>query len=267
MPQTTTKSTVTAADLEDLRVAKELVENPGIAARITDYIGSPIEYGFSKLPKSWKDKLGEVTRESLLKAADAAIFTLNNAPGKKASNFWHKLGVAASGSVGGFFGLTGLAVELPVSTTIMLRSIADIARSQGEDIDEVDTRLACLEVFALGGKSSDDDAVDTGYYSTRAFLAKSMTEAAKYIAEKGFVEEGAPVILRFFVKVAERFGFQVAEKVSAQTIPILGAAGGAIINSLFMDHFQDMARGHFIIRRLERLYGKDTIQTLYQTID
>ena len=40
---------------------------------------------------------------------------------------------AASGAAGGAFGLASLPVELPVSTTIMLRSIADIARAEGED--------------------------------------------------------------------------------------------------------------------------------------
>jgi hypothetical protein len=58
-----------------------------------------------------------------------------------------------SGAIGGAFGLTALAVELPLSTAIMLRSIADIARSEGEDLTMVESRLACLEVFALGGRS------------------------------------------------------------------------------------------------------------------
>jgi len=51
----------------------------------------------------------------------------------------------------------------------------------------------------------------------------------------------------------------VSEKVAAQAIPLIGAAGGALINTIFIDHFQNMARGHFIIRRLERRYDKDLI--------
>jgi len=42
-------------------------------------------------------------------------------------------------------------VELPISTAMMLRSIADIAHSQGEDLEDMEARLSCLEVFALGG--------------------------------------------------------------------------------------------------------------------
>jgi hypothetical protein len=50
------------------------------------------------------------------------------------ANFFHKLIVTATGAGGGAFGLAGLPVELPVSITIMLRSVADIARSEGEQI-------------------------------------------------------------------------------------------------------------------------------------
>ena len=39
----------------------------------------------------------------------------------------------ASGAAGGAFGLATLPVELPVSTIIMLRSIAAIARNEGEE--------------------------------------------------------------------------------------------------------------------------------------
>jgi hypothetical protein len=67
-----------------------------------------------------------------------------------------------SGAVGGFFGLPALALELPVSTTLLLRAIADIARSEGEPIKSTESRLACLEVFALGGNSRSDDATESG---------------------------------------------------------------------------------------------------------
>ncbi|MBW2614674.1 MAG: EcsC family protein, partial [Deltaproteobacteria bacterium] len=51
---------------------------------------------------------------------------------------------------------------------------------------------------------------------------------------------------------------------AAQAVPIIGAAGGALINTIFIDHFQDMARGHFIVRRLERVYGTDEVQRQYE---
>ena len=80
-------------------------------------------------------------------------------------------------------------------------------------------------------------------------------------------QEGAPVLVKFIAKLASRFGIIVSEKVAAQAIPLVGAAGGALINTIFIDHFQNMARGHFIIRRLERLYDKDLIRQEYDNLD
>lgn len=260
------ESTISEVDLNELKRAKNLLENPGLAAKITNYIGSPIEKGLEKLPYKWSEKLTDITKDSLLKAADTAVLTMQKKQGKKASNFFHKTAVAVSGGVGGFFGLAGLAVELPVSTTIMLRSIADISREHGEPFESVESKLACLEVFALGGASTSDDGVETGYYTVRTFLAKSVSEATKYIVQKGVVEEGAPVLLRLVTKIAERFSIQITEKAAGQAIPLIGAAAGAVINTLFMDHFQDMATGHFIVRKLERKYGADIIQKLYTSL-
>jgi len=94
-------------------------------------------------------------------------------------------------------------------------------------------------------------------------MARQVSEAAKYIVEKGIAEEGAPVLLRLIGTIAPRFGVTVSQKAAASAVPIIGAAGGALINSIFMDHFQNMARGHFIIRSLEKKYGRKNIQLEY----
>ena len=254
------------SDLNDLKKAKKILENPGIAAKITNLIGTPIEKGFELLPDNWNIKIGEVTQTALTKAVHAAIFTMKDSPGEETSNIWHKLAVATTGGIGGFFGLPAMSIELPISTTIILRSIADIARSEEENIYSDETKIACIEVFALGGPTSSDDASESGYFTVRAALAQSVTKAAKYIAEKGLAEEGAPALVRLIIRIAERFSLQVTEKAAAQAIPAIGAAGGAIINTIFIDHFQDMARGHFIVRRLERKYGSEIVEETYKKI-
>jgi EcsC protein family len=253
-------------DLNDLKKAKMLLENLGIAAKITNLLATPIEKGFALLPDNWNVKVGEVTQVALSKAVHAAVFTMKDAPGEEASNIWHKIAVATTGGIGGFFGLPALAVELPISTTIMLRSIADIARSEGETISKITSKIACIEVFALGGPNKSDDTSKSGYFAIRAALARSVTKAAEYIAEKGLAEEGAPALVRLIIQIAERFSIQVSEKTAAQAIPAIGAAGGVLINTLFIDHFQDMARGHFIVRRLERKYGKEIVEAKYKTV-
>ena len=39
--------------------------------------------------------------------------------------------------------------------------------------------------------------------------------------------------------------------------------GLAARNYAFVDHFQEMARAHFVVRRLERRYGKDAVRAAY----
>jgi hypothetical protein len=145
----------------------------------------------------------------------------------------------------------------------MLRSIADVARSEGEPIKLPEAKLACLEVFALGGRTKKDDSTETGYFAVRAGLNRAVSDAAQYISQHGITHKGAPAIVRFVAEVASRFGITVSEKVAAQAVPVLGAAGGALINTVFIDHFQDIARGHFIVRRLERKYGADLVKEEY----
>ena len=188
---------------------------------------------------------------------------MDDAPGAQSMNMMHKIAVATTGGVGGLFGLPALAIELPISTTIMLRSIADIARSEGEIISEVNTRLACLEVFSLGGPNPKDDAGDSAYFAARLALAHSVSEAAEQLMKKTVVDASAPALVRLIAIIAKRFSLQVSEKVAAQAVPAIGVAGGAIINTLFIDHFQTMARGHFIMRRLERKYGRELIADTY----
>src|ERR1700761_9488493 len=96
-----------------------------------------------------------------------------NAPAKPA-NRAHKLAAAASGAVGGALGLAALPLELPISTTILLRSIAEIAREEGEDLNAPEAAFACVEVFALGGQRNGEAAFESGYFAVRTALAKSV---------------------------------------------------------------------------------------------
>ncbi|NLT51926.1 MAG: EcsC family protein [Ignavibacteria bacterium] len=253
-------------DYRLLQKAADILENPSLTAKITDFIGTPVEKAFQYLPAKWNERIGGITQAALRKALEISIYSMKNMRGKFSSNRFHKIISGASGAVGGAFGLAALSIELPVSTTIMLRSIADIARSEGEDINSVEAQLSCLEVFALGGKSEKDDSAESGYFTVRLTLAKSISEITKYITKKGIAEEGTPLLIRFIVKVSTRFGIQVSEKAAAQAVPLIGAAGGAIINLLFIDHFQNIAWGHFTIRRLERKYGQEVIRNEYENI-
>jgi EcsC protein family len=255
---------LSANELNDLKRAKALLENPGFAAKITNLLGSPLEKGLARLPAKISDGVQKAAHASLMKATNVAVSSMNSHIQPESSDGFHKFAATLSGAAGGLFGLPALAIELPISTIIMLRSISDIARSEGEDISDIDTKLSCLSVFALGGKSTSDDASESGYFAARTAMASAVTEAAKYLARKGAVDATAPAVVRLISLIASRFGIVVSEKAAAQAVPIIGAVAGAMINSIFIDHFQDMARGHFIVRRLEKKYGEELVQLAYK---
>jgi hypothetical protein len=206
----------------------------------------------------------EAVRRALDRALDVAINSLG--PERGALEGFHKALAGATGGIGGVFGLPALAVELPVSTTIMLRSIAEIARDEGENMDSAEARLACLQVFALGGSSSSDDSAEAAYFTVRAAMAQAVREAAEHIASRGAAGKGAPVVVRLLTQIASRFGIVISEKTALQAAPVIGAAGGAAVNVVFIDHFQNMARGHFIVRRLERTYGASDVRACYEQL-
>ena len=262
--ETIIETKLTEQDFADLQYAKSLLENPGLAAKLTNLLGTPIEKGFEMLPRKYGVVIELASKKSLEKALQFAVLTLGSKSPKRSQEIFHKIAVATSGATGGAFGLSAIPMELPVSTIIMLRSIADIARSEGEDLDDPEVKLNCLQVFALGGKTIKDDAAETGYYAIRLSLSKLITDAANFIAERGLTKESAPALVKFISTVAARFGTVVSEKVAAMAVPAIGAVGGALINVIFINHFQNMAKGHFIIRRLERKYGSEVIKNIYQ---
>jgi len=257
---------ISPKDLDDLLYARSLLENPGLAMKITSFLGSPIEKGFSLLPKGWSEIVAASTSKALEAAFHSAVMTMSEIREAPAANALHKFMVAGTGAAGGFFGLFALTVELPLSTTLMMRSIADIARSEGQQITNPEVKIACMEVFAFGGPGKGDNAAEAGYFAVRAALAKTVADATKHVAAKGLSEKAAPAFVRLLAQISSRFGIQVSEKIAAQAIPIIGAVGGAVINTLFMDHFQSMARGHFVVLRLEKKYGKEIIRREYQRL-
>jgi hypothetical protein len=259
---------MTLADREALTKAVKSLEHPSLSARLTNLIGKPVELIGYALPSFASKAIASATSKGLEAALKVALRTLPRSPrtGSELSELLHRAFATASGAAGGTFGLAALPVELPVSTVIMLRSIADIAQNEGEDLSDPEAALSCVEVFALGGRAGSADASESGYFAVRGMLAKTVTEAARFVAERGVIKEGAPILLKFVTQVAARFGLVVTQKVAAQALPVVGALGGAAVNYAFIEHFQEVARGHFTVRRLERLYGKDKIRTEYDQI-
>ncbi len=258
---------LTDTDLDDLKRARQMLENPGLAAKLSSVLGSPVEKGLKMLPAPVQRGINTATEAALMKGLEAAVKTLGKDPAKDSRNRLHQMVAAATGAAGGAFGLAALAVELPISTAVILRSIAAIAAAEGENPRHLEVKLDCLQVFAFGSsRSARDNAAESGYFATRAALAKAVSEAATYLAKKGLTKAGAPALVRLVALIASRFGVVVSQKAAAQMVPILGAAGGAAINALFIEHYQQMATGHFIVRRLEKTHGAEPVRAAYDKL-
>ena len=260
-----------AAALRDLARAKRTLEHPSLAIRIADSVGVPIEALVRRLPESARRAIAEGTRKALSASLDVAIRTLEGgARARPASNWLHRAAVMATGAAGGAAGLAGLALELPVSTTLMLRSIAELARAEGEDLARVTTRLECLTVFAYGSRSTADDAAGSAYFALRSGLTRAVAQAASHLSERSVAEavgeRAAPAVAQLVARIAQRFGVSVTDKAAAQLVPVVGAVGGAAVNALFIDHFQNVAKAHFTVRRLERAHGPDAVRAAYDRV-
>jgi phage baseplate assembly protein W len=252
-------------DAAALARAVDQLEHQSFATRLANSLGHEIERFGRMLPHNVANVVDRAVEGAIRSAFTTALRTLKpQARGDQRTA--HKAVATLSGTLGGAFGLAALPVELPFSTMVMLRSIAAIARASGEDLSDPEAALACLQVFALGTGKEDRAALESSYFSVRSLLAKSVTEAARFVVNRGLADEGAPVIVRLIGQIAARFGVVVSQKLAVQAVPIVGAAGGAAVNYAFIDHFQSVAEGHFTVRRLERTYGPDLVRAEYDRL-
>jgi hypothetical protein len=257
-------SSLSPLDYSALQHAAEMLETQSFAMAIAEKLGMPIERLLQMLPRRAQKSVGAAVNKALEQCLRIALKVDRARPVPVSRKRAHTAAVAVTGAVGGFFGLPGLLLELPITSTIMLHSIVEIARSHGEDLTHPEGALACLEVFALGPEGVREEAIGSAYYATRTALAQVTREAASYLVQKGAMKESAPALISFVGKIAARFGLEVSEKVAAELVPIAGAAGGLALNILFSNHFQSIAEGHFTVRRLERKYGAEAVRLQYE---
>jgi hypothetical protein len=256
---------MSAEDLAALREAVRTLERSTLAGRLSGMAGRPLEILGQALPAAVSQTVSRAAEAALKVALRVALTTLPR-DGRSGGRRFNTVLAATSGAVGGALGLATLPLELPLSTTLMLRAIAEIARDEGENLEDPEAALACLQVFALGGRTPSDDLAQSGYFAVRSALAKSVSEAARLLTQRGLMDEGAPALVRLAAQIASRFGMVVSQKVAAGAVPVIGAIGGAAVNAAFMEHFQAIGRAHFVVRRLERAYGREPVRRAYEEI-
>lgn len=264
--------------------AARYLERPSFLLRTANLLGQPLEVIGRHLPQAWQRMAGSIVDGALNRALDVALRNLPAAVPQGEIDVtsalrgrWRRnLLTGMTGALSGTFGLPALVVELPVTTTLMLRNIATVAALSGEDLNDPSLRLQCLSVFHLGGaagvETPDLTAMESSYYAARLSLAGVTREATRYVATvtteqlaSDLARGTSPALVRFIAQIAARFRVVVSEKLLAQAAPAIGAVGGGLINAAFNDHFLHVARYHFGLRALERTHGRETIQDAYRT--
>jgi hypothetical protein len=258
----------TEEELKFIADAACFFEDPGVFIKALNVLGTGIEKAQKLLPVKAQKAVAQSVRFTIEKAVLVSAQTMPakreafsfGESGKRSerSGMFHNAGSALVGGVGGFFGFAALPVEIPVSTLIILRSIMDTAQHYGHDIASAEVRMECVYVFSFGSDSPKDDSTESSYYTSRIALSQVMKNAAAFVVGNSAkdilaaIENGtAPALLTFIAHVAEQFGVRVTKKLLAQTVPVIGAVGGAGINLAFSSFFKQAAAFHFGLRRLE----------------
>jgi len=243
----------------ELESAVAILEGVSLPARLASVVGSSVEALKRNLPAPAQRLLDGAIRRALRTALDTALRTKpGQNPTPVPESWMHRGALAATGAAGGALGLPGTLLELPVSTTLLLRQVAAIAAEQGEDLSGPAAQAECLKVFALGGRDPGDDNAESGYFAMRLALAEGFNSVAGRTLGQ--------VLPGLLGAVASRFGGPVAFKVSAQAAPFLGAAAGAAVNLAFLEHYRGIARAHFTVRRLERRHGAALVRAAYEAL-
>jgi hypothetical protein len=253
---TTDNACAGLSDADRARLAEAagiLLDARGVVIRVSEWLGGRLhglgrrfaEIGPHLLGEDWQARYQALVEGALRNAYRVGTVGLAAASRRQPRRRVRKLVAATSGGASGFLGLPGIAADLPVTTCLMMRSIAEIARSHGEDLASTDTRQACIEVFAFGGPDIGDEDIDVAYWTVRG----SLTHAS---------------ISLLISQVASRFGVMLSQKYLAQAVPLLGAAAGSTLNSVFMDYYQRMARVHFTLRELERRHDPEAVRACFE---
>ncbi len=236
-----------AAQAELQNALAMLDDGGGLLVRLADLMGNLMGRGVRMgvrglgVAPSFQAAFQGIAEAALRRAFDVAILGLPSGAFDRPRRRMARPIVMLSGAMGGFAGLPGLAPDVTVTTIAILRQIARIAQEEGENLADPEARRACLQIFALRAEHANMTGSELGYFSARLAL------------------QGRPLVL-LLNEVAASYGFTLSQKLTLQAVPVVGALAGAALNRAFLIYYEEAARAHFIIRRLERRYGQDTIQ-------
>lgn len=201
----------------------------GAGVKLLNRLGGSAESLLEQLPEPVRNGLTGATEQALWFAVHAAQGSRRAVPDQKP---WVNTAVTtAMGAAGGLGGVSTALMELPATTTMLLRSIQGAAAREGFDPAEENVKFDCVQVLSAAGPLSYDDGADLGFFSVRLTLT-------------------GPAMQRLIAAVAPRLSVVLGQKLAAQSVPVLGALAGGGTNYIYTRYYQQIARVHFGLRRL-----------------
>jgi len=210
------------------RLAKRYGTAVGPGMALLSKVGQRADSLTGQLPKPVQDGIFAATEKALGVAVRAADMSHRLLPREDVR--LTRVVAAAMGAAGGVGGVGTALAELPLTTTLFLRSIQSAALSEGFDPKSESVRFDSVRIFASNGPLASEQA-DLTFMATRMALT-------------------GPTLQALAGKVAPRLAVVFGKKIAAQALPVMGAAAGASINALYANYYREMAHVHFGIRKL-----------------
>lgn len=217
------------AEAELDRLAARYRAAGGAGIELLNLLGGRAETLLDRLPGPVRAQLDGATETALRLAVQGAQASRRAVPDQAP---WVNTALStAMGAAGGFGGLPSALVELPATTTMLLRAIQGAAAREGFDPAAPSVMFDCVRVFSAAGPLERDDGADLGFLTLRLTLSGSAMQ-------------------RLIAAIAPRLAAVLGQKLAAQTVPVLGAVAGAGTNYLYARYYQEIAHVHFGLRRL-----------------
>lgn len=164
---------------------------------------------------------------------------------------WALAFAAAEGGTTGWFGLPGMAVDIPTLITFSLRSIHKVGLCYGyESISGEDERFILSVLSAAGANNPTEKAASIMAMRNiqQMILKTTWKKMAETAAKDKLSKEGAVMTIK---ALAKQLGINITKRKALQAIPFIGAGIGATMNAQYINDICWAARRSFQKRWLD----------------
>ena len=158
---------------------------------------------------------------------------------------------AVEGGATGFFGLVGMAIDIPSLITFALRSIHKIGLCYGFEAVSYEDEKYIFGIMAAAGANNPTEkmtAIATMRSIQQILVKTTWKKMAETAAQKTFSKEAGIIAIR---NLAKQLGINITKRKALQAIPLLGAGVGAGMNVQYINDVCWAARREFQRRWLQ----------------